>query len=373
MFNGINMSLGAIAKLSKAQSRSISAENVYGEKGRGGMAELSKTPQPEVTRIGQTWTPCESARELGRKWKVRPAISLEVGKETTIMDIDGPGCIQHIWITLDKKYFRDVILRMYWDGESAPSVETPIGDFFCQSWSRRTPITALPINVNPEGGLNAFFPMPFRKHARVTVENRNPAVVAHFFYTINYVLAPVDDDEAYFHAQFRRSNPLVQGTDYTILDGVRGWGQYVGVFMAWQQNVSGWWGEGEIKFFLDGDQEFPTICGTGTEDYFGGAWCFFGNYSAPFMGYPYGDSGVNASPPPASRPGNRHLLYRFHVMDPIRFEQDLRVTIQALGWRGEGRYMPLQDDIASVAFWYQKDPHAAFPKLGDRDALEIIF
>ncbi len=142
--------------------------------------------------------------------------------------------------------------------------------------------------------------------------------------------------------------------------------------MFWQQNSAGWWGEGEIKFFMDGDVEFPTICGTGTEDYFGGAWCFRGNYNGPFLGYPLGDSGFNADAPPASRPGNRHILYRFHIMDPIRFEQDLRVTIQAIGWRSEGRYLPLQDDISSVAYWYQAEPHAPFPALGTRDQLEVV-
>jgi hypothetical protein len=372
MFNGINMNLGTLAKLSDAKTRMVTAENVYGEKGRGGMAEISERPQPEVVQIGQEWEQNTAARDLGQKWKVRPCINLPADVETLLMDVDGPGCIQHIWITCDPKYFRDIILRMYWDGEETPSVETPLGDFFCQSWNKRTPITALPINVNPDGGLNSFFPMPFRRHARVTVEYRGPQVAKWFFYAITYALSAVDDDEAYFHASFRRSNPLAYGEDFTILDGVQGHGHFVGTFMAWQQNNTGWWGEGEIKFFLDGDTEWPTLCGTGTEDYFGGAWCFRGNYSAPFLGYPLGDSGFNADAPPASRPGNRHLLYRFHVMDPIRFAEELRVTIQALGWRSEGRYLPLQDDLAAVAYWYQAEPHAAFPALPGRDALEII-
>ncbi len=127
---------------------------------------------------------------------------------------------------------------------------------------------------------------------------------------------------------------------------------------------SGWWGEGEIKFFMDGDGEFPTLCGTGTEDYFGGAWCFGETFSAPYLGYPYGDA--------SNRVGARHGLYRFHIMDPIRFESDLRVTMQAIGWRSEGRYLPLQDDIASVAYWYQTEPHSRFAPLGDRNALEVI-
>ena len=360
-------SLGNIMKLSDAQTRSISAENVYGEKGKGGMAELSITPQPEVAKIGQYWSlpdqdGARCARDLGRGWKVRPYIRPAAQAVTTLMDVDGPGVIQHIWITVDSKFYRDLIVRIYWDDETEPSVESPLGDFFCNGWKMRTNVMALPINVNPSGGFNSYFPMPFRKHARVTLENRSPER-PYFFYTINYSLSPVADDEVYFHAQFRRINPLPYKEDYVILDGVKGKGHYVGTYMAWQQNSKGWWGEGEFKVFLDGDKEFPTICGTGTEDYFGGAWGFGENFSAPYLGYHAGKG---------NEVGNRHLLYRFHIMDPIRFHQEIKVTMQALGWRNEGRYLPLQDDIASVAYWYQTEPHTPFPALGDRDALEVI-
>ena len=153
--------------------------------------------------------------------------------------------------------------------------------------------------------------------------------------------------------------------DYVLLDGVKGRGHYVGTYMAWQQNSSGWWGEGEFKVFLDGDDEYPTICGTGTEDYFGGAWGFGSTYSAPFLGYPLGSTGP-------CKAGDRHGLYRFHIMDPIRFQDDIKVTMQALGWRSERRFLPLQDDIASVAYWYQTEPHCAFPKFPTRDELEVI-
>ena len=363
--NNLHMGLGSIMKLSNAKTRSITAENVYGEKGKGGMAEVSDSPQPEVERIGQKWDgPNQCARDLGQKWKVRPCITLPAGETVKIMDIDGPGCIQHIWITVDAKRYRDIILRMYWDDEKTPSVETPIGDFFCNGFNTRVNILALPINVNPSGGFNCYFPMPFRKHARITVENRAPEDQRGFFYAINYELAEVGEDEAYFHAQFRRTNPLPYKEDYVIVDGIKGKGHFVGTYMAWQQNNSGWWGEGEIKFFMDGDTEFPTICGTGTEDYFGGAWCFGQTYSAPFLGYPLGNC--------EGKPGTRHGLYRFHILDPIRFESDLKVTIQALGWRSEGRYLPLQDDISSVAYWYQTEPHNPFPELPDRDYLEVI-
>jgi hypothetical protein len=364
-FTGANMNLGNVMKLSNAKTRSITAENVYGDKGKGGMADLSIEPQAEVEKIGQKWdgpNPC--ARDLGLTWKVRPCITLPKQSTATIMDVSGPGIIQHIWITLDSKRFRDLILRIYWDGETSPSVETPVGDFFCNGWKTPTEILALPINVNPTGGLNCYFPMPFRKHARVTVENRAPEDIHGFFYAINFAETEIDPEDAYFHAQFRRTNPLPYLKDYTILDGVKGKGQYVGTYMAWQQNTTGWWGEGEFKAFVDGDTDFPTICGTGTEDYFGGAWGFGKTFTAPYLGYPYGNCD--------GKPGNRHGLYRFHIMDPIRFQSDLRVTMQAIGWRSEGRYLPLQDDIASVAYWYQTEPHQGFAELGDRDALEVV-
>lgn len=361
----LGMGLGTLDRLSNARTRLITAENVYGEKGMGGMAELSETPQTEVVRIGQKWDgPNRCARELGQKWKVRPCITLPAESVTTIMDVGGPGYIQHIWITLSETRYRDQIIRVYWDGESSPSIEAPVGDLFCCGFNARAKICALPINVNPSGGFNSYFPMPFRKHARITVENRHTEPLSGFFYAVTYAETPVPHDAAYFHAQFRRTNPLPYGEDYTILDGVSGRGHFVGAYMAWQQNNTGWWGEGEIKFFIDGDTEFPTLCGTGTEDYFGGAWGFGDTFTAPFLGYPYGDF--------SGRVGSRHGLYRFHVMDPIRFGLDLRVTMQAIGWRSEGRYLPLQDDISSVAYWYQTEPHVDFPALGDRNALEVI-
>ena len=364
-FDGLNMGLGSIAKLSDAKTRMVTAENVYGEKGRGGMAELSETPQPEVAKIGQQWDgPNAAARDLGRKWKVRPCITVPAGRTATIMDIEGPGTIQHVWVTVSEECLTDLILRVYWDDEQTPSVEAPLGHFFCLGWKKHVDVLALPINVNPSRGMNCYFPMPFRARARVTVENRAPRDAGGLFYAITYALGDLAGDEACFHAQYRRANPLPYMEDYTIVDGIAGRGHYVGTYMAWQQNSTGWWGEGEIKFFLDGDDQFPTLCGTGTEDYFCGAWGFAANFSAPFVGYPQGACD--------GRAGNRHGLYRFHVMDPIRFQRDLKVTMQAIGWRSEGRYLPLQDDISSVAYWYQAEPHAAFPALPGRDEVEVV-
>jgi hypothetical protein len=349
--------LSNIFRRQQAVSRSLSAENFRGEKGKGGMAT-----QETALHKGSA----NAARELGQGWKVSPCLELPAGQTATLMDNTGPGLIRHLWITLDARWHRDVILRIFWDGLETPSVECPVGDFFCNSWGRTQNILALPINVNPSGGMNCFFPMPFRTHAVVTVQNASPIDLPHFFYTINYTEEEIPADNLYFHAQWRRANPLKFGTDYTILDGVQGSGHYVGTFMAWQQNNAGWWGEGEIKMFIDGDGDFPTICGTGTEDYFGGAWGFGAeSFSAAYMGF---QQVVGKS----ELPGARMTLYRFHVQDPIFFQKDLRVTMQAIGWRKEGRYLPLQDDIASVAYWYQTLPPAAFPALPDRNAREII-
>jgi hypothetical protein len=362
-YNGLSLNLGNLSRVSNAETRSISAENFTGEKGKGAMA---------TEGIGAV-----SARELGHGWKISPCITIPPSATVTLAEIEGPGAIQQMWFTVFPKFWRNLILRIYWDGEETPSVEVPLGDFFCNGWCTRTNVTSLPVAVNPAGGFNCYWEMPFRRHARITVENLIPDAIEGFFYQINYTLTDVEEDRAYFHAQFRRQNPLPYRQVYTILDNVGGQGHFVGVYMAWGVNNNLWWGEGEVKFYIDGDGEFPTICGTGTEDYFGGAWGFemppgqYGVFSSPFSGMPQviKPDGLNIA-------NTRFGLYRWHVMDPIRFKQDLRVTIQALGWRmaldGKQRYLALQDDIASTAFWYQLEPHVPFPTLPDFEFLEVI-
>ena len=367
-FNGLHMSLGNLSRLSNAETRSISAENYKGEKGKGGMATEGILSS--------------AARDLGQGWKINPCIKVDGKSTATIAEIDGPGAIQHIWITVAPANWRSTIIRFYWDGEETPSVEVPLGDFFCSGWNTRCNVTSLPVAVNPAGGFNCYWEMPFRKSARITIENLSDQDIFGFFYQIDYTLTEVGDDVAYFHAQFRRSNPLPYKTVHTLIDGVKGQGHYIGTYIAWGVNNSGWWGEGEIKFYMDGDTDFPTICGTGTEDYFGGAWNFehpkgeYGVFSAPYSGMPQ-----VIKPDGLYQSQQRFGLYRWHVMDPVRFKQDLRVTIQALGWRSatinqrpfeEWRFLPLQDDIASTTFWYQAEPHASFPALPDREYLEVI-
>jgi hypothetical protein len=360
-FNGLDMNLGNLHRLSDAESRSISPENFSGEKGKGGMATQG--------------TGERAARDLGQGWKVSPSVRVEPKTTFTLAEIEGPGAIQSIWMT-PTGHWRFSILRMYWDDEEHPSVEAPVGDFFGSGWGEFAHLNSLAVCVNPGSAFNCYWTMPFRKKARITLENiAEEAMVV--YYQINYTLTEVPEDAAYFHAQFRRTNPLPYKDVYTILDGVKGEGHYVGTYMAWGVNNNGWWGEGEIKFFMDGDTEFPTICGTGTEDYFCGSYNFeakldeSGRRSYMAFSTPYAGLHQIIRPDGSYQANMRFGLYRWHIVDPIRFKQDLRVTIQALGWRSGGRYLPLQDDIASVAYWYQTEPHAPFPALPDKDYLEV--
>jgi D-arabinan exo alpha-(1,3)/(1,5)-arabinofuranosidase (non-reducing end) len=349
--------LGGLSRLSHAQTRSISPENPTGEKGKGGMAT--------------TGTGSSAARELGRGWKVSPSVRIASGQTLTMGEVQGAGIIQHVWMTPTGPW-RHLILRIYWDGETTPSVETPVGDFFASGWGGYAPISSLAVCVNPGSAFNAYWEMPFRKGFRMTMENRGPKEET-LYYQIDYALGEVPAEAAYFHAQFRRANPLPYKQVYTILDGVKGWGHYVGTYLAWGVHSSGWWGEGEIKFYLDGDGEFPTVNGTGTEDYFGGSYDFEDPVAHRYVEFttPYSGLVQVLRPDGLYRSQQRFGLYRWHVMDPVRFEKDLRVTIQALGWTEDGRYLPLQDDIASVAFWYQREPHAPFPALPDKDRLAV--
>ncbi len=357
-FNGLNMNLGNLATLSNAQTRSISPENFTGEKGKGGMATEG--------------TGASCARDLGQGWKISPSVAIKAGETFTLADIDGQGAIQQIWMTPTGNW-RYSILRIYWDDQEQPAVECPVGDFFGMGWGKFSPLNSLAVCVNPGSAFNCYWEMPFRKRARITMTNIADEDMR-LYYQINYTLTEVPENLAYFHAQFRRSNPLPYKTDYTILDGVQGQGHFVGVYMAWGVNNSGWWGEGEIKFFIDGDDQWPTICGTGTEDYFCGSYNFENKETKQYQEFSTAYAGLHQvlRPDGVYRSQMRFGMYRWHITDPIRFQQDLRVTIQALGWRSGGRYLPLQDDIASTAFWYQTLPTAPFPALPDRDTLEVI-
>ena len=361
----ISSGIETLANFKKGRSRAINAENPYGEKGKGGMA----------------------ASDLGPSRKGSPCLrELEPGSVTTLGEITGPGEIKHIWITVtdrtEQDYYvlRDLILRIYWDDEESPSVETPLGDFFCCGFGRGCIVNSMPIAVNPARGMNCYFPMPFNKKARITIENQHVCAIPAFFYQIDYLLLDeAQENVAYFHAKWNREKLTEKQKDYTILEGVKGKGHYVGTYLALTTLERYWWGEGELKIYLDGDDEYPTICGTGTEDYFGGAWSFASqkegrtienNYCTPYLGYPFysaNDKTVHNFYHNDDIMPQRGF-YRWHIVDPILFEKDIRVTIQQIGVCHTGLF-ERQDDVSSVAYWYQSEPHVVFrplPKKEDR-------
>lgn len=356
MFN-----LNEITRVTAARTRSICAENPQGIKGGGAQAE-----------VGADLHCTAAASELGKGWKVRPCLkNFESGQTLTLADIQGPGVIQHIWCTVLQGVHRHIALEVFYDDQPNPSIRCPLGDFFANGVNGKALVNSLPIAVNPMGGQNTYWPMPFRKRIRITVRNDGPTTIPDFFYQITYAEQDVPEDTGYLHVAWNRSLTTRENPEHVILDKAVGKGHYVGTYLVWNQLSSCWWGEGEVKFFIDGDaHDSPTICGTGTEDYFGGAWGFVMDhddpmlpprvYSTPFLGYCQFEEGHKKKWGPRVP---AHGLYRWHIADPVRFAKDLRVTVQALGWYETMKYQPLTDDIASTAFWYQTLPSAKIPEL----------
>ena len=295
------------------------------------------------------------------------------GETLPLLDAAGPGLITHIWITVaspDPQHLKALVLRAYWDGETAPSVETPLGDFFGLGLGDYYRYQSIPLSVGSDKALNCFFPMPFQKRARITVSNDGSAKVSAFYFNIDYraYSKPLPGDQFYFHAQYRQANPNMGWTndwksngdprvnDRKNLTGegnyvwmeATGRGHFVGVTMSVLQNQNDWWGEGDDMFFIDGEAR-PSINGTGSEDYFLGAWGF-GDY--PFAYALYG-APVKGS----EKAGSRTSVYRFHLDSPIPFTKSLRATIE------HGQANHRSDDFFSVAYWYQAEPHAPFPQL----------
>jgi hypothetical protein len=365
-FNGLETHMSNLSKLSNARTRSISPENFTGEKGKGGMADpVKQKGQRNVANAAN------EALDLGTGWKVNPYIIINANETFTIAEMEGPGAIQHIWMTPTGNW-QFSIIRFYWDDEKTPSIEAPLGAFFGMAWNQYAPLNSLAITVNPGSAFNCFWKMPFRKKCRITVENINDAEPMRLYYQVDYALAEVGEEEGYLHAQYRRSNPNATSL-HTILDGVKGKGHYVGTFMGVGVNNNGWWGEGEIKFFMDGDKDYATIVGTGTEDYFLGSYNFENRATKQYQEFSTAYSGLHQviRPDGMYNSQQRFGMYRWHIVDPIRFDNDLKVTIQDLGWRHGGRYLPQQSDVITVAFWYQREPHATFPKLPLKDKLEV--
>lgn len=346
------------------QSASITAENPTGSRGAGGQASSS----------------------LGAGRKGRPCITLPAGETTELANIDGAGSIRHIWMTVATHteavgfVLRDLVLRMYWDGSETPAVEVPLGDFFCNGNGERALVTSDLVVVAPTGGMNAYFTMPFSGGARITIENQHPVDVGGLFYQIDYLRSPTPDvvGDLRFHASWRRENPTTAGQDFAILDTVHGKGAFLGTYLNIVALERYWYGEGEVKFFIDGDDRYPTICGTGTEDYFGGAWAFQDRlssetepdvltFSAPYCGYPtYSVNDTSRQAVYSTAMAPVHGMYRWHVQDPILFSEDLRVTIQQIGQVGPD-IVERSDDVSAVAYWYQTPLATARTSIASRE------
>ena len=337
---------------------SVSPENLTGEKGKGGMATEGSASN--------------CARDLGQGWKVNPFIVLK-GKQTAVLaDIKGQGAIKHIWITDSAAKGRLLILRIYFDGHKNPAVEAPLSDFFANAeHTEYRQLSSLAMCFNPGRGMNCYFEMPYFKGFRIELKNIDERDCS-VYYQIDCEEKVIPENSLYFHAQFKRVNPLPYKEVYTILDNIKGNGHYVGTYMHWGVKSNGWWGEGEIKFYIDGDTDFPSICGTGTEDYFCGAYNFdmggqYREFTTPYAGM-YKVRGTDGT-----YHSQRYFnMYRWHITDPIYFKENLKVTIQALGWRSGGRYLPLQDDISSVAYWYSDTLDDEYPEFPGYDDLELI-
>lgn len=332
------------------RSRSFTAENRTAERGAGGTA----------------------ASVLGPGRKGAPCLTIPAGETVTLADAAGAGEIRHIWFTVTHHtravgfVLRDLVLRMYWDGSDVPSVEVPLGDFFCNGNGQRSLVTSSQVLVAPTSGMNSYFRMPFRDGARITVENQHPVDVEGFFFQIDWIEIPEPAavSELRFHAEFRRENPTRIAQDYTLVDGITGRGVFLGSYLTVVALERYWWGEGEVKFYLDGDTDHPTICGTGMEDYYGGAWAFQDRlssevepqvltYSAPYVGYPtYTTRDESQQAVYATAMAPVHGMYRWHEPDPIYFHTDLRVTVQQIGQVGPD-LVERSDDVSSVAYWYQ--------------------
>ena len=284
------------------------------------------------------------------------------GATMTVLDEDGPGQISHIWFTIadeEDKHLKRIVLRIYWDGETTPSVEAPIGDFFGLGTGDYFLYQSRPLSVGADKALNCFFPMLFEKHARITVTNEGHQAIDALYWNIDWRKFPrsLPAETAYFHAAYRQATPNVAVPNAkTNLDGknnyvwmdASGRGHFVGVTMSVVENADGWWGEGDDMFFIDGET-LPSINGTGSEDYFLGAWDFGGK---PFAYELFGAPVVGPE-----KKGSKWSLYRFHLDSPIPFTKSLRATIE------HGHANDRGDRFYSVAYWYQLEPHAAFPQL----------
>lgn len=309
-------------------SRSISFENPTGEAGQGGKA----------------------ASNLGPGRKGAPSRRIAPGETVQLCDIEGPGTIRHIWLTTgrDPVTQRAVVIRAYWEGQEHPSIECPIGDLFGFAHGKIMPYHSAVHSVGPTGGRNIWLPMPFTRRARMTLSNEGPAPIP-LYYQIDYTLGDRHpDDVGRLHVLFRRENPTTLKQDFELLPERKNKGRFVGVVIGVRNLHPGqWWGEGEVKVYMDGDTDFPTICGTGSEDYVGLAW---GMQQTPFL---YNGCSLNEK--------EFVSMYRWHLVDPIIWHQQARITIQQIAWN-KG-LAETQDDWSCATFWYEPAPSAPLPPM----------
>ena len=349
----------------KLESRAVTQENPTGAKGLGG-----------------------KDKGIGNCRKGAPAFrNVAAGETKTLCNIEGPGMVRHIWMTFSDpaqrtpEHLRSWIIRMYWDDSPYPSVEAPIGDFFGIAHGRAAHFVSPYLSCACGTAYNCFFPMPFSKRCRITFENNTNEPMDWLFYQIDYTLGdPVTADWGRFHAHFRRQNPTTVGKDYTLLDTEGSPGVFTGAVLGVNPIGPGWWGEGEMKFYIDGDTRYHTICGTGTEDYVGSGWRFEKN-DVLYMGVNY------KAQNPATGLDQFASFYRFHIMDPIYFQNSLHVELQQLGaggWTEENKakygwsdmhvhpnmsnwLYDRADDVSSVVYWYQKVSNKPLPSLPSRE------
>ncbi len=275
---------------------------------------------------------------------------LQAGETRDMAVIDGAGAIVHIWVTIasgDVLHLKNMVLRMYWDGEETPSVETPIGDFFGLGHGQYYQYDCMPIQIGTSHGLNCFWRMPFSDGARVTISNEAAVPCGAFYYYVDYQkYDSLPEDTLRFHAQYRQAYPCPVGKNYTFFEA-EGRGHYVGCNLSIHNNADGWWGEGDDMIYIDGEA-FPSLYGTGSEDYFCGAWCYGDAFSDLYLGCPLRG--------PHQQNGLWNV-YRYHIEDPVPFTKSIRVTIE------HGHANNRGDDFSSVAYWYQTEPHAPFAAL----------
>lgn len=326
-------------KHKRIKSRSVSAENFNGEKGKGGMATEGMGKAP--------------AGELGQTFKISPCVRIPANSEFTVCDIKGSGEVNHIWMTCAPQCFTRLFIEMYYDGSEIPSVSLPLGKLFAIGHEERSIVNSLTVTVNPAGGMNLYWPIPFRKGFKTVISNTD-SQDAVLYYQIDYQLKRIPRSTGYFHAFYRESLPLKAKENHVVLEKIEGKGSYVGTFMTYKTDFTTWWGEGEFKFFLDGDDKFPTICGTGTEDYFGGAWNFeqpqgrYCYYSTPYQGL------IDIIPQDKIYVKDQSFsMYRWHLNDPVYFDKDIRVEVQAIGWQEDMQHYRVSSaDITTVAIVY---------------------